>query len=163
MSRPTRSTHDHSRRDGRDAPTRDSGFTLIELLVVVVILGILIGIAIPVYLNYRKSANDKAAHSDLRSAIGVLELCMSSDASYPASIAAGATAGTSGAACTGQTIAVSAGTTLAYFPISSSNLTGYIIGSTNVNGSGKLYCYNSTKGGSVTTTTTAVTAYRATC
>ena len=142
---------------------RDAGFTLIELLVVVVILGILIGIAIPVYLNYRKSANDKAAQSDLRGAVGVLELCQDGTGNYPATIAAGATAGTSGAACTGQTIAVSAGTTLAYFPISSSNLTGFIIGSTNVNGSGKLYCYNSTKGGGVTTTTTAVTGYRAAC
>jgi len=142
---------------------RDSGFTLIELLVVVVILGILIGIAIPVYLNYRKSANDKAAQSDLRAAIGVLELCQSSNGSYPATIAAGATAGTSGAACTGQTITVSGGTTLAYFPISSTDLTGYIIGSTNTGGSGKLYCYNSTKAGSVAQTATAVTVYRAAC
>ena len=141
----------------------DNGFTLIELLVVVVILGILIGIAIPVYLNYRKSANDKAAQSDLRGAIAVLELCQTNTGSYPATIAAGGTAGVSGAACTGQTINVSGGTTLAYFPISSSDLTGFIIGSTNANGSGKLYCYNSTKGGAVTTTTTAVTAYRAAC
>ena len=141
----------------------DDGFTLIELLVVVVILGILIGIAIPVYSNYRKGANDKAAQSDLRGATAILELCQSDNGTYPASIAAGATAGTSGAACTGQTIAVSAGTTLAYFPISSSNLTGFVIGSTNAGGSGKYYCFNSTKGGSVTSTSTAVTAYRAAC
>jgi len=151
--------------DVRDTPSAksDSGFTLIELLVVVVILGILIGIAIPVYLNYRKSANDKAAQSDLRGAVGVLELCLSTNGSYPATIAAGATAGTSGAACTGQTISVSDGTTLKYFPISSSDLTGYVIGSTNANGSGKLYCYNSTRGGALTTTATAVTVYRAPC
>jgi type IV pilus assembly protein PilA len=137
----------------------ESGFTLIELLVVVVILGILIGIAIPVYLNYRKSANDKAAQSDLRGAVGVLELCLSSNGSYPASI----TTGTSGGVCTSQTISVSSGTTIAYFPVSASDLTGYVIGATNTNGSGKLYCYNSTKGGAVTTTTTAVTQYRAAC
>ena len=163
MSRPPRFTLALHRKIGRPVSTRDSGFTLIELLVVVVILGILIGIAIPVYLSYRKSANDKAAQSDLRAATGILELCLDANGSYPATIAAGATAGVSGAACTGQTIAVSGGTTLAYFPISSTNLTGYILGSTNANGSGKFYCYNSTKGGSVTTTSTAVSAYRATC
>jgi type IV pilus assembly protein PilA len=163
MRRPTRLTRDRNRREGRNSPAPDSGFTLIELLVVVVILGILIGIAIPVYLNYRKSANDKAAHSDLRGAVGVLELCLASNGGYPVSIAAGATAGASGAACTGQTINVSSGTTLAYFPVSTTDLSGFIIGSTNASGSGKFYCYNSLKAGSVAQATTAVTAYRATC
>jgi len=141
----------------------DSGFTLIELLVVVVILGILIAIAIPVYANYRKSANDKSAQSDLRNAIGVLELCQASNGAYPASVAAGATAGSSGAACTGQTISVSGGTTLAYFPVSASNVTAFVLGATNANGSGKVYCYSSAKGGSVTSTATPVTEYRAAC
>ncbi len=53
----------------------EHGFTLIELLVVVVIIGILIAIAIPVYLNYKKGASDKSAQSDLRNAINVLEQC----------------------------------------------------------------------------------------
>jgi type IV pilus assembly protein PilA len=142
---------------------QDRGFTLIELLVVVVILGILIAIAIPAYLNYRKSANDKAAQSDLRGAVSVLELCLSGNGTYPATIAAGAVAGVSGAACTGQSLSVSSGTTLTYFPVAAGDLSGYIIGSTNASGSGKTYCYNSTKAGSVTTTATAVTAYRASC
>ena len=47
---------------------RDEGFTLIELLVVVIIIGILAAIAIPVFLNQREKAWDKAVQSDLRNA-----------------------------------------------------------------------------------------------
>jgi len=47
----------------------DAGFTLIELMVVLLILAILLAIAIPTFLGVTKSANDRAAQSNLDSAL----------------------------------------------------------------------------------------------
>src|SRR4051794_34130260 len=118
----------------------DKGFTLIELLVVVVIIGILIAIAIPLYLNYKKGANDKAAQSDLRGAISALETCNADNGTYPTGPAAlsGALTGCS------QTVNVSGGTTLSYY----TNGTNYLLVAVNsggnaTGGANGYYCYAS--------------------
>jgi len=46
----------------------DRGFTLVELITVMVIVGVLAGIAIPLFLNQRSSAYESQIKSDLHNA-----------------------------------------------------------------------------------------------
>jgi type IV pilus assembly protein PilA len=57
----------------------DRGFTLVELMVVVLILGILITIAIPVYTVTRLEAQAKACQANQRVITGAIELMKSDD------------------------------------------------------------------------------------
>lgn len=128
----------------------DRGFTLIELLVVVVIIGVLVAIAIPLYLNYRKGAENKSAASDVRGTVSAAEQYYTENGNaYPAdnlTSLAGASlvfAGTSP-----QTATVSAGNTLRF----KNNTASYWICGQNTNG-GTVYVYNSATGGSVAKST----------
>lgn len=61
--------HLNDRRDRAEEIGEDAGFTLIELMVVLLIMAILLAIAIPTFLGVSGSANDRAAQSNLNTAL----------------------------------------------------------------------------------------------
>jgi type IV pilus assembly protein PilA len=135
------------------AKKQDEGFTLIELLVVVVIIGVLVAIAVPVYLNYRKGAADKSAQSDVRGAISAIEQYYTeSNNKYPEPFAnakaeeSPVLIGVEGE--NQQKITLSDKTEMTYVGAPDSDT--YRVCAKNEGGSGKVYVYNSEKGGSVT-------------
>jgi type IV pilus assembly protein PilA len=152
----------------------DEGFTLIELLVVVVIIGVLVAIAVPVYLNYRKGAADKSAQSDVRGAVSAIEQFYTDNGNtYPDTVngtnsGASATASLGlkiGSAAPTQTITLSDKTQLAYVPVipaGATAATSYKLCGNNIGGSGKWYYYDSSVGGSVKAYTGTITTL-ATC
>ncbi|MFI5890889.1 type II secretion system protein [Actinoplanes sp. NPDC051513] len=147
----------------------DEGFTLIELLVVVVIIGVLVAIAVPVYLNYRKGAADKSAQSDVRGAVSAVEQFYTDNGNnYPLDVD-GVNSGASGGVASLGLKATSAGTATQTITLSDKTELGYVnkgsyylLCGHNTGGSDKWYVYDSSAGGSVKASTVTIAA-RNTC
>jgi type IV pilus assembly protein PilA len=143
---------------------KDDGFTLIELLVVVVIIGVLVAIAVPVYLNYRQGAADKSAQSDVRGAISAVEQYYTDNGNvYPAPAATLVDQSTSPITIGNQKITLSDKTHLTLY-IASATATTYKICAHNIGGTtNKYYVYDSANGGSVAAVTSASATYMTAC
>ncbi len=113
----------------RPTLTDETAFTLVELLVVLLILAVLVGLAVPAYLNFTAKSQSTAAASDVREVISDANAYyVGNDNSY-----AGMTAGSLRSTYDSGLV------------ISSNGSTGIV--SAKSEGNGQTYCISAVAGG----------------
>jgi len=127
----------------------DAGFTLIELMVVLLILAILLAIAIPTFLGVTKSANDRAAQSNLNTALVNAKASYQNNSQvYLASAALATALGTAEPSLTFTTGTSSSQSVVSVFvgsnPTSGTAGTGVILAAVSKNGGNCWYAVDNT-------------------
>lgn len=135
-----------------DQDEREKGFTLIELLVVIIIIGILVAIAIPLYMNYKKKAVDAQVKSDVANAVQTVESALTDHPDAVLNAVTGATSNTDLTTGGGTISPTSLDATVVVTPGDAMDLKpgvnpgDFCIDGTNPNGSTQSYFYDSTAG-----------------
>jgi prepilin-type N-terminal cleavage/methylation domain-containing protein len=70
----------------QEVKREERGFTLIELLVVVAIIGVLVAIAVPMFLNQIAKARDATAKANVREAASAMNVYITEENDLPATI-----------------------------------------------------------------------------